>query len=337
MARGDGGSGSHVCRREPWQAPDRDHFRYRLTDRELRGLDYGINPLSVSADKIAMTAWRCAALLHDARPDLDFVRRSGEDRLVDVYPGRASRFGGSPSATDTRAARRSHISGSASSANSRAAPMGGFDGLGARGKPAYVATMPWTRPYLPLWRALPPLIEPCGLNPLRRLWRGLSAGFTSPTPAVSPTCQPERSRSVHDAFPGPDGTARRSSSQAVFSVADPDPWTLVVPSLPTEDRKREFFAEAVRAAADSEVGPRSARAVVVAEVRVAEGSYPRPIGGPRGRAKTILDALHNDRWTGPYHHNAPLPDDSWPHVAGLAIGVRPGLRDETGGSPVLGP
>ncbi len=74
---------------ESWQAPDRDHFRYRLTDRKLRGLDYGINPLSVSADKIAMTAWRCAALLHDARPDLDSVRRSGEDRLVEVYPGAA--------------------------------------------------------------------------------------------------------------------------------------------------------------------------------------------------------------------------------------------------------
>lgn len=72
-----------------WQAPDREHFRYRLTDRELRGLGLGIDPLSVSADKIAMTAWRCAALLDGARPDLGSVCRSGEERLIEVYPAAA--------------------------------------------------------------------------------------------------------------------------------------------------------------------------------------------------------------------------------------------------------
>lgn len=79
---------------EPWSAPDKQLFRYRLTDRTLQGLEFGIRPFSVSADKIAMTTWRCASLIQQSRPGAQFVRRSGEDRLVEVYPGAALKVWG---------------------------------------------------------------------------------------------------------------------------------------------------------------------------------------------------------------------------------------------------
>ena len=51
-------------------------------------------------------------------------------------------------------------------------------------------------------------------------------------------------------------------------------------------------------------------------------------GGPAGRAKAFLDALHDDRRSGPKYRDigaaAPLADDGPRHVGGLAIEVRPG-------------
>ena len=77
------------ARREPWPAPTKEQFRLRLTDRVVQVLGKGIQPLSVSSDRIAVTAWRCAALLDGSRADLAFVRRTGEDRIVEAYPGAA--------------------------------------------------------------------------------------------------------------------------------------------------------------------------------------------------------------------------------------------------------
>jgi hypothetical protein len=54
----------------------------------------------------------------------------------------------------------------------------------------------------------------------------------------------------------------------------------------------------------------------------------RQPGGPAGRAKTFLDALHDDRKSGPKYHDlgapAPLADDGPRQVSGLALEVRPG-------------
>jgi hypothetical protein len=48
-----------------------------------------------------------------------------------------------------------------------------------------------------------------------------------------------------------------------------------------------------------------------------------------GRAKALLDALHDDRKSGPFHADlgadAPLADDTPEHVCGLAVEVRGGL------------
>ena len=73
---------------EPWPS---DHLRLRETDRVVR-VETGIMPLSVSTDKIAVVAMRCARLLAahweagDELPD-----RTGAGRLVEVYPAAALR------------------------------------------------------------------------------------------------------------------------------------------------------------------------------------------------------------------------------------------------------
>ncbi len=57
-------------------------------------------------------------------------------------------------------------------------------------------------------------------------------------------------------------------------------------------------------------------------------SAPGRLGGPASRAKAFLDALHDDRRSGPKYDGfrllAPLPDDTPQHVRGLALEVRPG-------------
>ncbi|MBB4694923.1 DUF429 domain-containing protein [Paractinoplanes abujensis] len=54
---------------------------YRLTDQVVRA-ETGVNPLSVSADRIAYVAFRCANLL----AHLGVEDRSGDGALVEVYP-----------------------------------------------------------------------------------------------------------------------------------------------------------------------------------------------------------------------------------------------------------
>jgi Protein of unknown function (DUF429) len=95
--------------------PSRD-LAFRATDLHVRD-QTGLIPLSVSSDRIARAAWRCAQLLTEsgggAAPD-----RAGEDGLVEVYPAAAlARWGfsyrgykhGTPAGRSDRAAARARL------------------------------------------------------------------------------------------------------------------------------------------------------------------------------------------------------------------------------------
>jgi len=75
-------------------APHRRSLRYRLTDevvhRQLRVL-----PLSVSTDRIGVTAMRCAGLL-DTLATQEPVDRTGRGRVAEVYPAAALKRWGFP-------------------------------------------------------------------------------------------------------------------------------------------------------------------------------------------------------------------------------------------------
>jgi predicted nuclease with RNAse H fold len=73
-----------------WPEADRDALRFRETDRFVHEKS-GIWPLSVSSDRIAVPAWRCARLLA-SRPGT--VDRLGGDRVAEVYPGAALKLWG---------------------------------------------------------------------------------------------------------------------------------------------------------------------------------------------------------------------------------------------------
>jgi predicted nuclease with RNAse H fold len=81
-------------RRERWPDPPPDDLdlRFRATDRYVR-CETKIWPLSLSSDRIAVTAWRCARILGEGRgsPSDEAVSRIGDDRIVAVYPAAAMR------------------------------------------------------------------------------------------------------------------------------------------------------------------------------------------------------------------------------------------------------
>lgn len=64
----------------------RRELAYRETDREVRKLT-GRWPLSVSTDRLGMTAIRCAGILSQLAEAGVNVDRSGVGRVVEVYPG----------------------------------------------------------------------------------------------------------------------------------------------------------------------------------------------------------------------------------------------------------
>ncbi len=73
----------------------RRSLRYRLTDKVVHQ-QVGIWPLSVSTDRIGVTAMRCAALL-DALAAADHpVDRVGGGQVVEVYPAAALKHWGLP-------------------------------------------------------------------------------------------------------------------------------------------------------------------------------------------------------------------------------------------------
>jgi predicted nuclease with RNAse H fold len=86
--------------RHPWpqqQEEDPEQFRrrlrYRATDRHVKECT-GIDPLSVSTDRIGVTAMRCAFLLTKFGKSDEVVDRSGAGRVVEVYPAAALRMWG---------------------------------------------------------------------------------------------------------------------------------------------------------------------------------------------------------------------------------------------------
>jgi Protein of unknown function (DUF429) len=79
---------SGYAERDPWPDVDADALRYRLTDRRVRN-ELQLSPLSVSSDRIGVTAWRCARLMTLARAGRKAADRTGRDRIVEVYPGAA--------------------------------------------------------------------------------------------------------------------------------------------------------------------------------------------------------------------------------------------------------
>jgi predicted nuclease with RNAse H fold len=77
---------------EAWPAPDgepekyRAELSYRETDRAVMPTR---RPLSVSTDRIGVTAMRCAHLLHRWKIAGEAVDRSGRGKFVEVYPAGA--------------------------------------------------------------------------------------------------------------------------------------------------------------------------------------------------------------------------------------------------------
>lgn len=73
----------------------RQSLRYRLTDQIVHR-QVGIWPLSVSTDRIGVTAMRCAALLDALAAAGQPVDRAGGGRVVEVYPAAALKHWGLP-------------------------------------------------------------------------------------------------------------------------------------------------------------------------------------------------------------------------------------------------
>jgi hypothetical protein len=70
---------------------------YRETDRHVRNVT-GRWPLSVSTDRLGLTAMRCAGLQARIAESGRSVDRSGSGLIVEVYPGAALRLWGLPTA-----------------------------------------------------------------------------------------------------------------------------------------------------------------------------------------------------------------------------------------------
>jgi predicted nuclease with RNAse H fold len=75
---------------EPWPAVDSRELRLRLTDQAVHE-ETKLTPLSVSSDRIAIVAWRCAQLLTHLAKDSRPIDRTGSDGVYEVYPAAALR------------------------------------------------------------------------------------------------------------------------------------------------------------------------------------------------------------------------------------------------------
>ena len=107
----------------------------------------------------------------------------------------------------------------------------------------------------------------------------------------------------------------------------PEGWRAAVDAVPAEETKRLFWEQAVPQLSVQGGSPPPRPCVVVCRV-TAPAAWGNPPGGPLGRAKGLLDALHDDRKSGPRYRDlpgrAPLVDDHPEHVCGLAVEVTPG-------------
>lgn len=71
----------------------RRRMAYRETDRAVREVT-GRWPLSVSTDRLGLTAMRCAGLLSKLKTDGVTIDRSGAGKVVEIYPGASLRLWG---------------------------------------------------------------------------------------------------------------------------------------------------------------------------------------------------------------------------------------------------
>ncbi len=71
----------------------RRNLAYRETDREVHRVT-GRWPLSVSTDRLGMTAMRCAGLLSKLQEAGEQIDRSGRGKVVEVYPAGSMRIWG---------------------------------------------------------------------------------------------------------------------------------------------------------------------------------------------------------------------------------------------------
>lgn len=71
----------------------RRRLAYRETDRAVREVT-GRWPLSVSTDRLGLTAMRCAGLLSKLNADGVEIDRSGAGKVVEIYPGASLRLWG---------------------------------------------------------------------------------------------------------------------------------------------------------------------------------------------------------------------------------------------------
>jgi predicted nuclease with RNAse H fold len=81
-----------------WSEQYRDELKFRATDRWIRD-QLKISPLSVSADRIAIPAFRCQGLL----TRMGVIDRSGDGRVYEVYPAAALKQWGFPSTSYKKA------------------------------------------------------------------------------------------------------------------------------------------------------------------------------------------------------------------------------------------
>lgn len=111
-----------------------------------------------------------------------------------------------------------------------------------------------------------------------------------------------------------------------FSIAG-EAWRAAIPAVPTEETKRAFWQQAVPELALQKGPPPPQPSAVVCRVTARTVGRSAP-GGPLGRAKGLLDALHDDRRSGPQYQDlpgrAPLVDDHPSHVRALAVEIAAG-------------
>jgi hypothetical protein len=106
-------------------------------------------------------------------------------------------------------------------------------------------------------------------------------------------------------------------NQTTWTFETTPGWSGQVDAVPTGDRAADWHDTAVPQLAATGTGRAPTPCVVVAHVET-----PRPVG-PKGLAKRLMDALHDQRPTGArYGSNPPLSDDHPRMVSGLAVQVR---------------
>ena len=182
-ARWAGRATSSPCSPTPPSPPpagsvaERDRLAYRETDRWVRAHAAPLRPLSVSADRIAHAAFRCAALLPRLGQPVD---RTGHGRVVETYPAGSLLRWGLPfrryKGADGRVLREQIVDALAVVLD-----------LDRHRAPSSAPTMPWT-PWSP---ALTARAAALGRRRSPRRpswpWPGTRAGSRCP-PARSPTC-----------------------------------------------------------------------------------------------------------------------------------------------------